>query len=251
MPSTPPKQENLWLNLAFNVALPALILSKLSGAHQFGPKGGLIVALAFPLGYGVWDFVTRRKANFISILGFTSVLLSGGLGLLKADGFWFAVKDAVVPALIGMVVLGSMRAKEPLLKALFYNEALMNVPRIEAALQERGAEPAFAAVMRRATWLVATAFFVSGGLNFMLARYLLRSPGGTPEFNAELAKMHWLSWPVIAIPSMAMMMVAMWQVMTGIEKLTGLTMDDVLQAGKKQAADNHPPSATADAQPKA
>ncbi len=92
MPTSPPKQENLWLNLVFNIVAPVLVLSKLSGAHALGPKGGLVVALAFPLGYGGWDFAKRRKANFISVLGFTSVLLSGGLGLLKADGFWFAVK---------------------------------------------------------------------------------------------------------------------------------------------------------------
>jgi hypothetical protein len=234
MPTTPPKPENLWLNLAFNVALPALILSKLSGPHALGPKGGLVVALVFPLGYGTWDFIKRRKANFISVLGFTSVLLSGGLGLLKADGFWFAVKDAAVPALIGLMLLGSMRAKEPLLKAVFYNDALMDVPRIEVALRERGTEAAFAAIMRRSTLLVAATFFLSGGMNFVLARHLLRSPGGTPEFNAELATMHWLSWPVVAVPSMAMMIVAMWQLVKGVEKLTGLTVDEVLYAEKKQ-----------------
>jgi hypothetical protein len=233
MPTSPPKQENLWLNLAFNVAAPVLILSKLSGAHSLGSKGGLVVALAFPLGYGGWDFVKRRKANFISVLGFTSVMLSGGLGLLKADGFWFAVKDAAVPGLIGLTVLMSMRAKEPLLKALFYNEAIMDVPRIEAALRERGAETAFAAILRRATVLVAASFFVSGALNYMLARHLLRSPGGTPEFNAELAKMHWLSLPVIAVPSMAMMMIALWQLLKGVETLTGLTVDDVFRTEKK------------------
>ena len=53
------------------------------GRHWLGPKWGLIVALVFPLGYGVYDFVRRRKTNFISVLGFVSVLLSGGLGLMK------------------------------------------------------------------------------------------------------------------------------------------------------------------------
>jgi hypothetical protein len=42
--------------------------------------------------------------------------------------------------------------------------------------------------------------------------------------------MHWLSWPVIVIPSMAMMMVAMWRLMKGITQLTGLTFDEVLRA---------------------
>jgi hypothetical protein len=233
MESHPPKQENLWLNLAFNVAAPALIFSYLSGVHLLGPKWGLVVALAFPLGYGVWDFVTRRKANFISVLGFTNLLLIGGLGLLKADGFWFAVKDAAVPGLIGMVVLMSIRAKEPLLKALFYNEAIMDVPRIEAALRERGAETAFMAIMRRATVLVAASFFVSGALNYMLARHLLRSPGGTPEFNAELGKLHWLSLLVILVASMPIMWIALWQLLKGVETLSELTVDDVFRTGKK------------------
>lgn len=233
MPIPPRKQENLWLNLAFNVAAPALILSKLSGAHALGPAWGLVVALSFPLGYGVWDLATRRKTNFISVLGFVSVLLSGGLGLLKVDGLWFAVKDAAIPALIGVAVLLSMRTREPLVKTLFYNEAVMDVPRIEAALRDHGAETAFAGLMRRATVLVAASFFVSSALNFVLARHLLRSPGGTPEFNAQLAKMHWLSWPVIVVPSMAMMMIALWQLVKGVESLTGLTTDEVFRSEKK------------------
>ena len=236
MPTPTHKPENLWLNLAFNVAAPALILSRLSGAHALGPAGGLVVALAFPLGYGVWDFAVRRKTNFISVLGFASVLLSGGLGLLKVDGFWFAVKDATVPALIGAAVLLSMRTREPLIKTLLFNEAVMDVPRIEAALQERGAETAFSALLRRATVLVAASFFLSGALNFMLARHLLRSPGGTPEFNAQLAKMHWLSWPVIVVPSMVMMMLALWQLVKGLETLTGLTSDEVFKTPAEKKA---------------
>lgn len=236
MPTPTPKPENLWLNLAFNVAAPALILSRLSGEHALGPAWGLVVALAFPLGYGAWDFAVRRKTNFISVLGFASVLLSGGLGLLKVDGFWFAVKDATVPALIGAAVLLSMRTREPLVKMLLFNETVMDVPRIEAALQARGAETAFGALMRRATMLVAASFFMSGALNFILARHLLRSPGGTPEFNAQLAKMHWLSWPVIVVPSMAVMMIALWQLVKGLETLTGLTSDEVLKSPPEKKA---------------
>ena len=62
-----------------------------------------------------------------------------------------------------------------------------------------------------------------------LARHLLRSPGGTPEFNAELAKMHWLAVPVIMVPSMAMMMVVFWKLMGGLTRLTGLTTDDIFR----------------------
>lgn len=229
--SKPPvKNENLLVSLLCNIIVPALVLGNLSGPTRLGPAGGLIVALAFPLVYGVYDFVRRRKANFISIISFVGVLLTGGLGLMKLSGFWFAVKDAAVSSLIGLAVLFSIRSREPLVKMLFCNETVMDLPRVEAALKERGTEDGFLALLRRCTLLVAAAFFVSGALGYFLARYLLKSPSGTPEFNAELAKMHWLSWPIIVVPVMILMMVALWRLVKGMKELTGLTTDEIFKA---------------------
>lgn len=231
MPSpAPEKRENLPINLVCNVAVPAVIMAKFSGAAWLGPQWGLIVALAFPVGYGLHDFARRRRLNFISAIGFLSVLLTGGLGLLKVDGFWFAVKDAAVPLIIGAAVLASMKSRQPLLRTLLLNDSLLDLPRVDAALRERRAEGAFAALVRQATWLVAAAFLISGTLNYFLARHLLRSPGGTPEFNAELAKMHVWSWPVIVVPSMVMLMLALWRLLKGLEALTGLNAEAIFKA---------------------
>ena len=81
----------------------------------------------------------------------------------------------------------------------------------------------------RCSLLIALAFFLSGALGFLLARYLLKSPGGTAEFNAELARMHWLSVPIIMVPVMAMMMVALWRLIRGMKILTGLTTDEIFK----------------------
>ena len=70
-----------------------------------GPLWGLLVALVFPIGYGIYDLIQRKKTNFLSILGFISVLCSGGLALAQVGGFWFAVKDALLPTIIGVAVL--------------------------------------------------------------------------------------------------------------------------------------------------
>jgi hypothetical protein len=80
-------------------------------------------------------------------------------------------------------------------------------------------------------------FAFSAVLNFALARWLLRSPTGTPEFNAELAKMNLLSWPVIALPSTAIMMFALWRLLSGITRLTGLPLEEIFhpQPEKKRA----------------
>ncbi len=235
MSSAPAKRENLFLNIACNIVAPALILSKLSTEDRLGPVVALVVALAFPVAYGVTDFIRRRSFNFIAGIGFFSTLLTGGFALAELDGFWFAVKEAAVPAVIGLMVLFSMNAKRPLVRQFIYNEQVIDIPKVDAALAERGTRPDFEALMRRAAWLVTASFAVSAVLNFVLARWLLTGSAGTTEFNAQLAKMQWLSWPVIVLPSMAMMMFALWQLLGGIKKLTGLELDQIFHAQEKKA----------------
>jgi hypothetical protein len=223
------KPENLLLNLACNVAIPTLILSKFSGAHTLGPKGGLIVALAFPVAYGVHDFVKRRKTNFISIIGFASILVSGGFGLLKVDGFWFAVKDAALPTLIGVAVLASMKTKSPLVESLLYNPQVIDVEKVDAALTAHGRQADFKRLLHQASQLLAASFFFCGALNYLLARHVLKSPPGTEAFNGELGRMHWLGVVVVTLPGMAVMMLALWRLMHGIKALTGLELDQVFR----------------------
>jgi len=236
MPAPRPKPENLLVNLLSNVALPTAILAWLSSDRWLGPRWGLLVALAFPVGYGLYDFITRRRWNFISIIGFASVLLSGGFGLLQLGGLWFAVKDAAIPTVIGLAVLASTGAKTPLVNELLYNPQVIDVGRVDAALAARGAQAPFTRLLRRATALLSVAFFISAALNYALARYLLRSPPGTVAFNAQLAKMHLVSWPVIVLPSMGMMLFVLWRLLGGIRALTGLALDDIFRAPPEKAS---------------
>ncbi len=227
--ATPPPKENLLLNLACNVVAPSLILGKLSKAEWLGPKAGLLVALAFPLGYGLYDLLKRRNFNFLSALGFTSTLATGGLGLLRLEPLWFAVKEAVVPTLIGLAVVISQWTKKPLVRSLLYNEQVIDVPRVEIALDSRGQKAAFTRLLKNSSWLLASSFAISAVLNFGLARYLITAMPATPEFNEQLGQMTLWSWPVIVVPSMAIMMVALWRLLKGMERLSGLTMDEILR----------------------
>jgi hypothetical protein len=231
-----PKPENLLLNLICNVALPTAIMSWGSGERALGPKWGLLVALLFPLGYGVQDFIRRRRFNFISGIGFVSVLITGGFGLMKLDGFWFAVKDGALPALIGVAVLASIRAKEPLVHEILYNPQVIDVERVDAALTARNAHGGFVQLMRVSSYLIAGAMFLSAVLNYGFARLIIKSPAATEAFNQELAKMHWVSLLGISIPTMAMMFLALWRLMKGLGELSGLTLDEILRQPEQKAA---------------
>ena len=226
-----PKKENMLLNLVCNIVLPTVILMKFSSDKWFGPVGGLLVALAFPIGYGAWDMLTRRHTNVISIVGFCGVLLSGGLGLLKVSGFWFAVKEALVPSIIGIAVLVSSHLKKPLVKMLVYNDQIIDTARVDAALTERDTRGAFEKLLIGANRWLALTFFISAVLNFFLARHLINAEPRTEAFNAQLGQMNLWSWPVIVLPSMAMLMVILWKLLNGLHRLTGLEQDAIFRSG--------------------
>jgi hypothetical protein len=227
------RPENLFINLVCNILLPTVILMQFSSERWLGPVAGLIVALVFPLGYGIWDFITRRETNLFSIIGFISVLLSGGLGLLKVGGVWFAIKDAAIPLVMGAAVLFSLRTKKPLVRTVLLNEQIIDVERVETALAERGERPAFDQLLVRASYGLAASFAMVAVLHFGLVLHLLKSPPGTPAFNAELGRVHLLSFPIVVLPSMVALMLVLWQVVKRLEALTGLDGDAIFKSDKK------------------
>jgi hypothetical protein len=246
--ATPPQKENLLLNIACNVVAPSFLLTKGAKLLHLEPKVALVVALAFPLAYGLYDFAKRRNFNFLSALGFSSTLATGGLGLLKLEPFWFAVKEAIVPTLIGLTVYVSQWTKKPLVRSLLFNEQFIDVPRVEGALDRRGERDAFTRLLNGSSGLLAGSFAISAVLNFVLARHLIKALPDTPEFNEQLGQMTLWSWPVIVVPSMAIMMLALWRLLKGMERLSGLTMDEILHqppeqkkaAPKTEAAEDRP-----------
>ncbi len=231
-----PKKENLLLNLACNLAIPTFVLMKLSGENRLGPQWGMVVALIFPLGYGIYDLVQRKKTNLFSIIGIVSVLLTGGLNQVKAGPMAFAIKEAAVPSIFGAAVLISMRTKRPLVREMLWNDQVIDTARVDAVLAERGQRGELDRLLARASYGMAFSFLLSAVLNFGLARYLLKSPAGTPEFNAELGKMTGLSWPVIVLPTMVVTMFVFWKLMSGLTRITGLELDEIFRGGAKDKA---------------
>ena len=223
------KSSGFLVNLIFNIVIPTLILSKLSEDQQLGPVWALVVALAFPLGFGLWELQQSKKVNFLSVLGVISVLLTGGISLLQLDPAYIAVKEAAVPGIIALLVLVSQRSKYPLVKKILLNDDLMDLAKLEACLKANNAEQLFAAKLQNCAYLVAGSFVVSSVLNYSLAKYLLVSAPGTPAFNEELAQMTALSFPVIALPCTLMLMVAIWYLFSQIGKVTGESIESFLR----------------------
>lgn len=226
--------ENGFYNLIFNIVIPVLILNKL-GKH-IGPLNSLILALAFPLAYGAYDLIKRKKTNAFSILGLLNVLLTGGLAVLGLSGIWFAVKEAAFPALVGLFVLGSAFSKRPFIETLFLNPTVMKVDVLEQRLKDHGKQQDFHLHMKQATILLSLSFAFSAVLNFLLARSIFVNidAGLTAEaqsliLNDQIAKMTTWSMVIIMVPSMIFLGCIFWYLMHGVKKHAGLSMTEILK----------------------
>jgi len=231
----PAAKPSPWLELFITIVVPALVLMQLSSASRLGPAGALVLALSFPLIYGGWDLLRRRKLNLMAGIGVVSTLLTGGIGLLALDAQWLAVKEAAVPGAIGLAVLISARTRYPLVRVLVFNRAIFDVDRVQQALRARGTEAAFEARLLNGTVMLAGTFLFSSVMNYLLARWVVTSPAGTEAFNNELGRMTLLSYPVIAIPSMLMMVGVMFYLARGARRLTGLELEQMLKHATPKA----------------
>ncbi|RDH83799.1 MAG: MFS transporter [endosymbiont of Galathealinum brachiosum] len=215
------------VELLFSIIIPTIILMKFSGDDDLGATKALIFALYFPLSWGLYEFTKYRKFNFIALLGLVSVLLTGGIGLLQLDNQWLAIKEASIPAIIGLAVLISTRTRYPLIKTLIYNRKIMNTDKIKSRLDELNTTDIFENRLLIATYLLSSTFFFSAVMNYILAKWIVTSPAGSSAFNEELGQMTLLSYPVIAIPSMLMMLAIIYYLWRTIQGLTMLRLEEV------------------------
>jgi hypothetical protein len=236
VPADAPEKENILLNIAINVVIPTVILTQLGKEGRLGPHGALLAGLAFPLAYGIWDLIKRRRWNLFSIIGVASVLLTGGLELFKVTPIWFAVKEGGIPLVLGAVVLLSMRSKRPLVKTLLLNPSVLDLRKVYRALHARGTTAQFERHLDVGSYWLAGSFLLSAALNFILTLWIIKSPAGTEARTAEIGKLTMLSYPVIVIPTMGILFYALYKLINGIKELTGLELDDIFHGehGKEE-----------------
>jgi len=223
------KAENLLVNLLFNIIIPTLILTKLSGDDYLGVTNGILVALAFPVAYGIRDVVRTQKVNLFSVLGIFSIIMTGGISLLGLDPKYLAMKEAAVPTIFGLATLVSIKTPYPLVKTFIYNDTILDTGAIRQALERRSATARFEQLLKTASWLVASSFFLSAVLNYVLAITIVTSQPGSVAYNEQLGTMTALSFPVIALPATLVMMASMFYLFRGITRLTGLQLEEMIR----------------------
>ncbi len=226
------------IDVVISIVVPSIILMKLSSPEDLGPAGALVTALSFPIGWGLYELVRNKRKNFIALLGLISVFLTGGIGLLELDTHWLAVKEAAVPGIIGLAVLGSTFTRYPLVQTIMFNRSIIDVDKIQHELEMRGKTEEFNRKLQRANYFLAGTFAFSSAMNYILAKWLVTSPAGTPAFNEELGEMTLLSYPMIAVPSMIMMLGIMTFLWRTVRGMTGARLEEVILSLREDEDDD-------------
>ncbi len=232
------KKDNGLNNLIINIIVPALILMKGSKWAtkldiEISSVQVLIIALAIPLLYGLYDLIIKKEKNFIAVLGFVSILLSGIVGVLKLSTELIAIKEAAIPFIIGCVIYFSNFTSYPIAPKFLYHDDVFDKNTINSHL-DNDQQNTLKSKIKKASFFLFLSFIFSAILNFVLAKYFIKSPTGTEAFNDELGQMTLYSYPIIVIPSMLIMGGIIWYVYSSIKKLTGLESNGIFMFKKEE-----------------
>ena len=229
--------QNPWINILFNIAFPVIILNYASQISPLlTPPYALVIALSFPIIYGLVDYTQNKNKNILSIVGIVNTLLTGGFALFVLDGFWFAVKEAAIPLALGIGVLISIFTKTPLMKWFIHRTSIFKIDLILSRLDSELKVKSYGKLIKKSTFYIAGCFFLSAVLNFALAMYIFKNT--LPQkaslvdhqemLNEQIANMTWISFLVIGLPLSIVTVGTLWWLMAKIKQLTLLSFEEIL-----------------------
>ena len=233
------KKENPYVSLFFNLIAPICLLNY--GHKWFAQTSPLfftLLALSFPVGYGLWDyFKHNQRKNMLSIFGSVNVLFTGGFAFFTLEGIWFAVKEAAFPLLIGLWCLATVFTKTSVIHWFVNQSSLFQVSAIQSQLTTEEKKQAYNKILQRSTLYISLCFFFSAVLNFVLALRIfqkssLQGIAQQQQLNEQIADMTWISFFVIGLPLTLVSGGVLWWLISQLRKLTSLTTEQLIYLNK-------------------
>ncbi|MBC6415339.1 MAG: hypothetical protein GDA46_02995 [Bdellovibrionales bacterium] len=235
-------KENPILNLGFNILIPVILLKKGSEWSSFSPLLILLISLAFPFCYGLKDFITMKKINFISVIGLLNIALTGGFALFQLKGIYFVIKEASLPLFLALICVFSVFIfKKPVMEWIILKSSLFNHEILQEKLNLNNNQVAFKKLMNKSTLLLSLSFVLSAILNFIVALSVfldidsnLTKEAQTHILNEQVANMTWLGYIFIAIPLSIFTLILMVWIFKKLKLLTNLSLEDLLLKEKQK-----------------
>ena len=230
------------LNVLLSVLAPVLVLDHCSipGPEfwQLGTTPAMCVALALPLGFGVWTFIQSRRVEPLTLFGLLGTILTGVVTIYANTGggeairpdtpWWYAAKEAVVPLLLCGAVMVTARRQDSLLRVLLYSDSLFDIRTIENQVAATNQQAAYDALLWSSSLFLGLSLVVSAVGNFILSLCFLLPVLDAPsaqqalEYNYAVGRMTWWGYLVIGIPLLVTLVGVIRHLVARLEALTGL-----------------------------
>lgn len=235
------------LNVFLSVLAPVLVLDHCSANgeawYHLGTTWAMVVALALPIGCGVFSFVTERRVELLTVFGLLGTILTAvvtvyantgdGLAIRPDTPWWYGAKEALIALLLAGAMLVNSCKEGSMLRAFVYSDSIYDVKSIERAVEERGQRTAYDATLRRAAYMTAGSLFFSAAANFALALYfllpVLDAPAAQQQelYNYAVSKMTWMGLLIIGVPLLATLVLVMRYLSRRLADISGLADEKI------------------------
>lgn len=214
------------IELGCTIALPLLVLQFGGSWLELGPVGVAVAAALPPAGFLLAQFARERSVGALGVVSLIGVLLTGGVAVLQLDGAWFAVKEGLLPVLLGGLTAASAFSPWPVIGVVFDRLLAPDALASIRAAPESAAR--FQAAVRRSTIELGVASALPGVLAFGVARSVVTSAGGTEAYVQELGRYTMWSFPLVTVPALAVTVIALRRAMAHVEQALGVGFDTLL-----------------------
>ena len=237
----PRQKENPIVNIFINIIIPVVILRngsdwlnyiEINALKTHSDSFTFLIAILFPCIYFLYDLGQKKDINFIAIIGFINVLLTGGIGIfggkLGLSKNWFIIKEGSLPLMIGFILCAVSKYKRVTFNSVLLNDIIFDIDKIKNNLSENK-KLALDNLSFNAGIHLIIGFFTSSIIQFILASQIVTSNPGEPSFNKEVSTMTWISYIAVFLPTVVIVGRGLLKLINGIENLTGLAKEDFLR----------------------
>ncbi|MBQ7022081.1 MAG: hypothetical protein IJN29_00755 [Akkermansia sp.] len=235
------------LNVLLSVLAPVLILDNCSATGDklwhLGTTWAMVVALALPIGCGIYSLITERKIEAMTAFGLLGTILTGVVTIYANTGdalairpdtpWWYAAKEAIIALLLAGAMLVGGGKEGSLLRTCVYSDAIFDIRRIESTVQEKGVQADYDKVLSHAALMTAGSLLFSAAMNFGLALYFLLPVPDMPvaeqavQYNYAVSKMTWMGYLIIGVPLLATLFLVIRYLGKAIRQVTNLPEEQV------------------------
>lgn len=215
----------MWVEIGCTLVIPVAVMW--FGPEMLGATPALMLGLAAPLLFLLANLRREGKISPMSALSIGSVLLTGALGLIDLDARWFAIKEAALPALMGLLLFASANTRFSVLPALL--ERVLDHQKLEASLAGDSARADYQRAQQSASKTLGLVIAASGLASFLLARALVTEPSGSEAFVTQLGSYTAWSFPAVALPQLLATGYVLQRALDAIERAAGRPLGELLK----------------------